>query len=338
MPYKRITLTHFLLQEQRRLGGSGTFTTLMQDILTACKMIAHEVNRGAMAGNLGVAGTENVQGEEQKKLDVLANDIFMYMNGQGGSYAAMASEELEDVHVVRTSSDGRYLLLFDPLDGSSNIDVNISVGTIFSILRLPDGASPGSKEAFLQPGAQQVAAGYALYGSSTMLVLTTGNGVNGFTLDRDVGMFFLTHPGMRIPAETDEYAVNGSRARHWEPPVRRYVEECQAGKDGPRGRDFNTRWVGSMVAEVHRLMARGGIFLYPADAGNMKKGGKLRLMYEANPMALLVEQAGGVASTGRQRILDVQPRELHQRVPVILGSKAEVERVVAYHAEYDSGR
>lgn len=335
MPYHRTTLTHTLLQEQRRLGRSGAFTVLMQDILTACKMISHEVNRGAMAGNLGVAGSENVQGEEQKKLDVLANEIFMYMNAPGGTYAAMASEEMEEIQLVTGAPDGRYLLLFDPLDGSSNIDVNISVGTIFSILRLPDGMDPGSVDAFLQPGVQQVAAGYALYGSSTMLVLTTGNGVNGFTLDRDVGMFFLTHPNMRIPAETDEYAVNASRARHWEPPMRRYIEECEAGKDGPRGKNYNMRWVGSMVAEVHRILVRGGVFLYPADAENMKKGGKLRLMYEANPMAMLVEQAGGAASTGRQRILDVQPATLHQRVPVILGSKSEVETVVAYHAEFD---
>jgi fructose-1,6-bisphosphatase I len=338
MPYKRITLTHFLLQEQKRLKSSGVFTSLMHDILTACKMVSHEVNRGALVGNLGVAGSENVQGEEQKKLDVLANDIFLYMNSLGGSYAAMASEELEEVHAVTGTADGRYLLLFDPLDGSSNIDVNISVGSIFSILRVPEGIDPTSKEAFLQPGVKQVAAGYALYGSSTMLVLTTGNGVNGFTLDRDVGMFFLTHPNMTIPVDTKEYAINGSRARHWEAPVTRYVDECNAGKDGPRGKDFNMRWVASMVAEVHRILVRGGVFMYPADAENMKKGGKLRLMYEANPMAFIVEQAGGVASTGRQRMMDVQPTGLHQRVPVFLGSKNEVERLVAYHAEHDAKR
>ncbi|MBX9634074.1 MAG: class 1 fructose-bisphosphatase [Magnetospirillum sp.] len=338
MPYKRITLTHFLLQEQRRLKSSGMFTSLMNDILTACKMVSHEVNRGALVGNHGVAGSENIQGEEQKKLDVLANDIFLHMNELGGNYAAMASEELEDVQAVTGTADGRYLLLFDPLDGSSNIDVNISVGSIFSILRLPDGADPKSEAAFLQPGVQQVAAGYALYGSSTMLVLTTGNGVNGFTLDRDVGMFFLTHPNMTIPADTKEYAINSSRARHWEPPVKRYIDECQIGTEGPRGKDFNMRWVASMVAEVHRILVRGGIFLYPADAENMKKGGKLRLMYEANPMAFIVEQAGGVASTGRQRLMEVEPKGLHQRVPVILGSKNEVERVISYHQEYDSAK
>ncbi|MCR6631987.1 MAG: class 1 fructose-bisphosphatase [Magnetospirillum sp.] len=336
MPYKRITLTHFLLQEQRRLKSSGVFTSLMNDILTACKMVSHEVNRGALAGNLGVAGSENVQGEEQKKLDVLANDIFLHMNGVAGTYAAMASEELEDVHTVTGTADGRYLLLFDPLDGSSNIDVNVSVGSIFSILRLPEGVDPACERAFLQPGVKQIAAGYAVYGSSTMLVLTTGNGVNGFTLDRDVGMFFLTHPNMTIPADTKEYSINASRARHWEAPVKRYVEECNAGKEGPRGKDFNMRWVASMVAEVHRLLVRGGVFLYPADAENMKKGGKLRLMYEANPMSFIVEQAGGLATTGRQRLMEVEPTSLHQRVPVILGSRNEVERLVAYHAEHDA--
>lgn len=341
MPYRRITLSHFLLQEQRRLKSSGVFTSLMNDILTACKMVSHEVNRGALVGNHGIAGSENVQGEEQKKLDVLANDIFIHMNSQVGTYAAMASEELEEVQEVPAvggTHEGRYLLLFDPLDGSSNIDVNISVGSIFSILRVPEGVDPSSQDAFLQPGVKQVAAGYALYGSSTMLVLTTGSGVHGFTLDRDVGMFFLTHPNMTIPEDTKEYAINSSRARHWEAPVKRYVEECNAGKEGPRGKDFNMRWVASMVAEVHRILVRGGVFLYPADAENMKKGGKLRLMYEANPMAFIIEQAGGLASTGRQRLMEVQPTGLHQRVPVILGSKNEVERLVAYHAEHDAAQ
>ncbi len=334
MPYQRITLTHFLIEEQRRLGGSGSFTGLITDIITACKMISHEVNRGALANNLGTAGSENVQGEQQKKLDVLANDIFLHMNALGGNYAGMASEELDDVHAVHGAADGRYLLLFDPLDGSSNIDVNISVGTIFSVLRMPEGADPSAEASFLQAGARQVAAGYALYGSSTMLVLTTGNGVNGFTLDQNIGEFVLTHPGMRIPEETREFTINTSRARFWEPAVKRYVDECLAGKDGPREIDFNMRWVASMVADVHRILCRGGIFLYPVDAENRKKGGKLRLMYEANPMAFIVEQAGGAATTGRKRIMDIQPQDLHQRVPVILGSKSEVERVAHYHWEH----
>jgi len=338
MPYKRMTLSHYLIQEQRRTGGSGAFTRLVTDILTACKMISHEVNRGAMAGNLGMAGSENVQGEEQKKLDVLANDIFMHMNAQSGNYAGMASEELEDVHAVHGNAEGRYLLLFDPLDGSSNIDVNISVGSIFSILKLPEGMSPGHEAAFLQPGVEQVAAGYAIYGSSTMLVLTTGHGVNGFTLDQNVGMFLLTHPNMTIPEETKEFAINCSRERFWEPPVKRYVDECKAGKEGPRAQDHNMRWVASMVGDVHRILCRGGVFMYPIDSENRKKGGKLRLMYEANPMSFIVEQAGGASSTGRQRIMEITPENLHQRVPVILGSKKEVERIVGYHAEYDAAQ
>lgn len=335
MPYRRITLSHYLMSEQRRLGRSGAFTSLMTDILTGCKMISHEVNRGAFAGNLGVAGSENVQGEQQKKLDVLANEIFVHMNSMGDAYAAMASEEMEGVYVV-SGSNGRYLLLFDPLDGSSNIDVNVSVGTIFSILRLPEGADPAKPEAFLQRGVEQVAAGYAIYGSSTMMVLTTGNGVHGFTLDQQIGMFMMSHPNMRIAEDTSEYAINASRARFWDGAVSRYVEECNQGVLGPRGKDFNMRWVGSMVAEVHRTLCRGGVFLYPMDSENQKKGGKLRLMYEANPMAFLVEQAGGRATTGRQRIMEIKPKALHQRVPVILGSKNEVDRLISYYNEIDA--
>jgi len=335
MPHKRITLTHFLLAEQRRLGGTGAFTALMQDIATACKMVSYEVNRGALVGNMGTAGSENIQGEEQKTLDVVANNIFLHMNSLGGNYAAMASEELEDLHVVQGAAEGKYLLLFDPLDGSSNVDVNVSVGSIFSILRVPEGLSPASPEAFLQQGVKQVAAGYALYGPSTILVLSTGQGVNGFTLDQGIGTFVLTHPNLTIPETTKEFAINASRARHWEAPVKRYVDECQAGTEGPRGNNFNMRWIASMVADVHRILSRGGVFMYPVDAENAKKGGKLRLMYEANPMAFLVEQAGGAATTGRQRILDVEPNHLHQRISVILGSKTEVERIAAYHAEHD---
>jgi len=329
------TLTHWLLHEQRTHGGSGVFTQLLDDVVTACKMISHEISQGALLGNLGAAGVQNVQGEDQKTLDIIANDIFLAMNSQAGHYAAMASEELEDVHIVRGAADGRYLLLFDPLDGSSNIDVDVTVGSIFSILRLPDGADPTNKGSFLQQGVRQLAAGYTLYGPSTMLVLSVGNGVHGFTLDRNTGLFYLTHPQMSIPAETKEFAINASRARFWEKPVRRYVDECQAGTQGPRGKDFNMRWIASMVAEVHRIMVRGGVFMYPADSQNIKQGGKLRLMYEANPMSFLVEQAGGLASTGRERIMDVVPKDLHQRVPVILGAKNEVERLLRYHAEFD---
>ena len=332
MTYRRITLPLFLVQEQRRLGGSGVFTALMTDICTTCKTISNEVNRGAMAGTMGYAGSRNVQGEEQKELDVLANDIFLYMTDQSGNWAGVASEELEDAYISR-GSDGRYLLLFDPLDGSSNIDVNISVGMIFSVLRMPPSEQRATEESFMQPGREQVAAGYALFGPSTMFVLTIGHGVHAFTLDREMGSFIYTQPFMTIPEETREFAINASNARFWEKPVQRYIDELQQGKAGPRGVDFNMRWVASMVADVHRVLTRGGIFMYPMDEKCRHQGGKLRLMYEANPMAMLVEQAGGAASTGRERILDVQPHKLHQRVAVILGSRTEVERVVDYHRE-----
>lgn len=336
MPHQTMTITRFLVSEQRQLGKTGHFTALVSDIVTACKMISHEVNRGALAGNYGLAGSENIQGEDQKKLDVIANDLFMHMNTFGGNYVGMASEEVDDVHVISEGANNDYLLLFDPLDGSSNIDVNIAVGTIFAVLRCPGGVENPTEADFMQPGIRQVAAGYAIYGASTMLVMTTGRGVNGFTLDRDVGEFILTHPNMRIPEETSEFAVNASRAAHWEPPMRRYYEECLAGKDGPRGKNFNMRWVGSMVADVHRMLCRGGVFLYPVDADNIKKGGKLRLMYEANPMSFLVEQAGGRASTGRGRVMELQPKELHQRCSVMLGSANEVRRLEDYHREHDA--
>jgi fructose-1,6-bisphosphatase I len=228
---------------------------------------------------------------------------------------------------------GKYLLTFDPLDGSSNIDVNVSVGTIFSILRIQGGNAVPSERDFLQAGTQQVAAGYALYGPSTMMVLTTGNGVNGFTLDQNIGEFILTHPNMTIPADTREFAINASNMRFWEPAVKRYVQECLDGKEGPRGEDFNMRWIASMVAEVHRILTRGGVFMYPIDSKMKAKGqgGKLRLLYEANPMSFIIEQAGGGSITGTERIMDLQPESLHQRVPVILGSKNEVERILGYH-------
>ncbi len=328
-------LVQFIIEEQRTIAGAtGDFTGLLNDIVTACKRIAHDVNKGALIGVLGSAGSENVQGETQKKLDVITNEIFIQSNEWGGHLAAMASEEMEDVYPIPVRyPKGKYLLVFDPLDGSSNIDVNISVGTIFSILRAPDGIINPEAEDFLQPGTKQVCAGYALYGPATMIVITTGNGVNGFTLDRDIGEFMLTHPNMTIPEDTREFAINASNERFWEAPVQRYVRECIAGKTGPRGENFNMRWVASMVAEVHRILTRGGIFMYPKDTKDPKKAGKLRLMYEANPMSFIVEQAGGMSSTGRERIMDIQPTDLHQRVPVILGSKNEVARVVSYHQE-----
>ncbi len=327
------SVTQFIIEEQRGLStASGEFTSLLNDIVTACKVISNEVNRGNLIGILGAAESENIQGETQKELDIITNDIFTQTNEWSGNLAAMASEEMDDIYPIpKQYPKGKYLLVFDPLDGSSNIDVNISVGTIFSIMRCPEGIENPTAEDFLQPGTEQVCGGYALYGPSTMLVLTTGNGVNGFTLDQNIGEFILTNPNMMIPEDTREFAINASNMRFWEKPVQRYVEECLAGTEGPRGENFNMRWVASMVAEVHRILIRGGIFMYPKDSKDPSKAGKLRLLYEANPMSMIVEQAGGVCSTGRERIMEVKPDGLHQRVPVILGSKNEVERVVSYH-------
>ena len=328
-----VSVTQFIIEEQRRLpGATGDFTSLLNDVVSACKVISNAVNKGALIGVLGTAGSENIQGETQKKLDVITNDVFLKSNEWAGHLAAMASEEMDEIYPIPAQYPrGKYLMTFDPLDGSSNIDVNISVGTIFSILRCPEGVTDPKEVDFLQPGTKQICAGYALYGPSTMLVLTTGSGVNGFTLDRDIGEFILTHPNMRIPADTREFAINSSNQRYWEAPVQRYVDECLKGKEGPRGDNFNMRWVASMVAEVHRILVRGGIFMYPMDSKLKAQGGKLRLMYEANPMSFIVEQAGGVSSTGRERIMDIKPSGIHQRVPVILGSKNEVDIVVSYH-------
>lgn len=323
----------FIIHEQHKTpNASGDFTLLLHDVASACKAISHEVNRGGLAGNLGTAGSENVQGEVQKKLDVITNDIFIRSLSWTGHLAGMASEESDKIiSIPRGYQRGKYLIAFDPLDGSSNIDVNISVGTIFSILRAPEGKEEIEEEDFLQPGTRQVCAGFCVYGPTTMMILTTGRGVNGFTLDHDVGEFILTHPEMRIPEQTAEFAINMSNRRFWEPPVQRYVDECIAGTDGGREKNFNMRWVAAMVADVYRILTRGGIFMYPLDTKDPAKGGKLRLLYEANPMSFIVEQAGGMSSTGRQRIMELRPERLHQRVPVILGSKAEVQRVVSYH-------
>ncbi len=331
---KRITLTQFLIEQQRKAFVTADLRLLIEVVARAVKAISCNVAKGALAGVLGEAGSDNVQGEAQKKLDVIANEILLQANEWGGHLAGMASEEEEGIWKIPSDyPKGGYLLLFDPLDGSSNIDVNVSVGTIFSVLRCPKNTIEANEASFLQPGHSQEAAGYAVYGPSTLLVLTVGSGVHGFTLDREMGSFVYTHPDMRIPEDTREYAINSSNARYWEPPVQRYVGELQAGSEGPLGKDYNMRWVASMVADIHRIMTRGGIFMYPMDEKSRSKGGKLRLMYEANPMAMLVEQAGGAATTGRERILDVQPERLHQRVPVIMGSKIEVDRVTGYHLE-----
>ncbi|MDT3734651.1 MAG: class 1 fructose-bisphosphatase [Denitratisoma sp.] len=331
---RRITLMQYLIELERQKDWINADLRLLIEVVSrACKAISIAIGKGELAGMLGGAGSENVQGEAQKKLDVISNEILLEANEWGGHLAAMASEEMDHPHQIpHRFPRGEYLLLFDPLDGSSNIDVNISVGTIFSVLRCPEGVTEPDDNAFLQPGTAQVCAGYAVYGPSTLLVLTLGHGVACFTLDRETGSFVLTQSEMRIPEDTGEFAINASNMRFWEPPVKRYIDELLAGKSGPRGRDFNMRWVASMVADVHRILTRGGIFMYPRDTKDPGKAGKLRLMYEANPMAFIVEQAGGAATNGRERILDIRPTGLHQRVAVVLGSKNEVERVTGYHA------
>jgi fructose-1,6-bisphosphatase len=339
MQYGRTTLSKFIIEEQRQTAERDEqLTALINDIQTSCKYISTAVARGPLQGTHGSASTRNVQGETQQKLDVVANDIMLHSCEWGGQLAGMVSEELPDPYVIPDGYPrGRYLLAFDPLDGSSNIDVNVSVGSVFSILRAPRGTEPASTEDFLQPGVQQVCAGYALYGPASMMVLTLGRGVHGFSLDPEIGAYILTHPNMKVPTETREFAVNVSNERFWERPVQRYVAECLRGKTGVREVDFNMRWIASLVAEVHRILIRGGLFMYPRDNKDPKLEGRLRLLYEANPMAMIIEQAGGRASTGRERVLEVVPSKIHQRVPLILGSKNEVERIERYYREFDAG-
>ena len=330
----KISLTRYLV-EQQRVGGliPSQLRLLLEVVARSCKSISQAVNKGALGGVLGSADSENIQGEVQKKLDIIANEVLIEANEWGGHLAAMASEEMDSIYIVPNRyPQGEYLLLFDPLDGSSNIDVNVSIGTIFSVLVKPEGKAVSEGD-FLQTGAAQVAAGYCVYGPQTTLVLTVGAGVAMFTLDREQGSFILTQEHVRIPEDTKEFAINMSNMRHWAPPVRRYIDECLQGKEGPRGKDFNMRWIASMVADVHRILTRGGVFMYPWDKREPEKAGKLRLMYEANPMSWLIEQAGGVATNGQQRIMDIAPAKLHERVSVILGSKNEVDRVTRYHAE-----
>ena len=330
-----ISLTRYLVEQQRAKGRIPSELRLLLEVVArACKSISHAVNKGALGDVLGTAGSENVQGEVQKKLDIIANDVLIEANEWGGHLAAMASEEMDSIHVVPNRyPQGEYLLMFDPLDGSSNIEVNVSIGTIFSVLKKVDPSKGVSEDDFLQPGTQQVAAGYCVYGPQTTLVLTVGDGVAMFTLDREQGSFVLTQENVKVPADTKEFAINMSNMRHWDEPVKRYIDECLQGEEGPRGKNFNMRWIASMVADVHRILTRGGVFMYPWDKREPGKAGKLRLMYEANPMSWLIEQAGGASTNGRQRILDIQPTELHQRVSVILGSKNEVERVTSYHTQ-----
>ncbi|MCX7169638.1 MAG: class 1 fructose-bisphosphatase [Proteobacteria bacterium] len=343
----RKTLTHYTIEEEHKHpGASGEFSGLLDSLATSIKIISNQVSKGALIGAWGNATADqanaavvNVQGEVQKKLDVISNEVMLRENQLTGHLAGMASEEMEEIYPVSSPHRcGKYLLVFDPLDGSSNIDVNLTVGTIFSILRTPHPGEVATLEDFLQPGTEQVCAGFALYGPSTMLVLTTGNGVDGFTLDRDVGSFILTHPHMRIAEDTQEFAINASNERFWEPPVKRYVAECLAGVTGPRGKDFNMRWIASLVAETFRILTRGGVFMYPRDHKDPAKPGRLRLLYEANPISFIIEQAGGSSITGRERVMQVQPSSLHQRAPLIFGSKNEVAQIARYHDDYLSGR
>ncbi|MGM0690343.1 MAG: class 1 fructose-bisphosphatase [Pseudomonadota bacterium] len=327
-------LSQYLAEHQRQGRVDADFVGLISDVAAGCKLIADQVGRGNLIGLLGSAETENVQGETQKKLDIISNDEFTDILTEGGHVAGLASEEMDEVYDLPAGKHrGPYLCTYDPLDGSSNIDVNVTVGTIFSVLKAPTGKENPTEEDFMQPGTEQVAAGYVTYGPSTILVLTIGDGVDGFTLDRSVGEFKLTHPNMTIPEDTAEFAINMSNMRFWDAPVKRYVDECLAGKEGERDKDFNMRWVASMVAEVHRILVRGGVFMYPIDSKHRERGGKLRLMYEANPMSMIVEQAGGLSITGPDRIMTIEPEKLHQRVPVILGSKNEVQRIWDYHKE-----
>jgi len=324
----RITLSQFMNEAQRKIpDATGDFTGLVNDIATASKIIANQVGKGAL-----IASGKDLN----QKLESLANDVMMQAGVAMGHLAAMASEDTEGITAVQPR--GKYLLVFDPLNGSGNLDINFQTGTIFSILHAPDPKRKAKKEDFLQPGAEIVCAGLIQYGASTRLIITTGHGVDGFTLDREIGEFVLTHPQMTIPKESSTFAINASNEKYWEPPVRRYVQECMAGKEGPRGKDFGMRWVASLVAEAYRILTRGGVFLYPHDERTRDQGGRLGLIYEANPIAFIIEQAGGAAITGRNRILDIKPAELHQRAPFIFGSKEEVDPLHRYHQEYVEGK
>ncbi|MBK7326115.1 MAG: class 1 fructose-bisphosphatase [Propionivibrio sp.] len=339
MLFGRTNINTYLVEERRRNPAlTGEFSMLFSDVVRSCKAIGQVVSRGVLAGTSNEVGRHYPPGDTKKTLDLLSNQTFLKHCGWGGHLAAISSGEMEDIQLIPTDGEpSKYLLVFEPLDGASNIDVNLSIGSIFSVLRCPEGSHDPSAADFLQPGSCQLAAGYAIYGPSTMLVLTVGNGTHGFTLDRDIGEFLLTHPNLQIPAETRNFSINASNERFWEPPIRRYVEECLEGETGVREKDFNMRWVAAMVADVHRILMRGGVFMYPRDTKDLEKHGYLEHLHRANPMAMIVEQAGGLASTGYERIADVVPTGLHQELPVILGSRDEVERIERYHREFLSG-
>ena len=320
-----LTLAQFLQKQSGNL--TPELSQVIETIANTCKDIDQLLQKGALAGVLGSAQNENVQGEEQKKLDVISNDYLIDALKVHPHVGGLASEELDEF--TPAQENGEYLVLFDPLDGSSNIDINMCVGTIFSILPAKNAVTKA--EDFMQAGVNQAAAGYVLYGPSTMMALTVGAGTVFFTFDPESKEFLLTSENIQVAADTKEYAINASNQRHWEAPVKRYIDELLAGKTGPREKDFNMRWVACMVGDIHRILCRTGIFMYPYDTKDPQKAGRLRLMYEANPMSMLMEQAGGASTTGRLRILDIQPTDLHQRVPVIIGSKNEVDLVTQYY-------
>jgi len=327
-----LSLSQYLCREQQLHDLDPVLSRLIVSVSEACKTISFKVRNGALAGVLGMAGSENVQGEDQKKLDIISNDIFVEAVALSGSVCGMVSEEIPEVIPVPEDLPiGPYLICFDPLDGSSNIDINVSIGSIFAILPAERPKRVPAPQDFLQPGRNLTAAGYCMYGPQTILALTLGRGVFLFTLDDVTGTFRLTKENVRVPREAKEFAINMSNQRFWEAPVVRYISELLQGKDGPRGKNFNMRWIAAMVAEVHRILMRGGIFMYPRDSRNPERAGKLRLLYEANPMSMLMENAGGASTNGHERIRDIVPTNIHERVAVFLGAAEEVETVTGYH-------
>jgi len=333
----RTTLVQFLIEERRRFPeASGELNAVILDVALACKAIARAVAHGALAGMPGAQPDGSHTESTAARVAQAAGEIFLHSSEWGGHLAGMlAADRATPLRVPPSYPKGKYLLLFDAVDRPENLEVNLALGSLFSVLRAPRPGIEAEPADFLQPGTQQICAGYAIYGPATMLVLTVGNGVYGFTLDPGLGEFVLTHPRIELPQETGTLAIGTSNSRDWEPAVKRYVDECMAGRTGPRGKDFDMRWVASLVAELHRILMRGGVFLYPRDSRDAGAPGRLNLLCGANPAAFLVEQAGGRASTGRQRVVDLAPDALDQRVPLMFGAAAEVERLELYHRDYN---
>jgi fructose-1,6-bisphosphatase I len=330
------TIERFIIDQERgHPQATGIFSSLLEDIALAAKLIARETRRAGLTQILGMVGRMNVQGEQQMMLDVFAHETIVRINSHAGRLAAMASEEIEEIIPIPPEyPSGPYVLIFDPLDGSSNVDVNVSVGTIFAIYHRKSLNGPGTLEDCLQPGRNLAAAGYVIYGPSTMMVYTTGNGVHGFTLDPTLGEFLLSHPNLRFPQKTKYYSANHSNESSWSEGVRRYTRWLlgKGAPDAPKG--LTTRWVGSLVADFHRNLLEGGVYYYPLDPKSPR--GRLRLAYEATPLAFIAQQAGGYASDGRQPILDITPKELHQRVPLFIGTRSLVEKAEEFIRQHDA--